>query len=160
MVHLARIGFQDVAYCLLPPACLPPLDAVISEFLTTAPAHIDKHIWPERKVIMCATFVGYVRSIGVFGYWPLSKSGLFLWKKALKHSKEYFVSGCLKQDKEQGNLVFHTLGLENASPLTSTRGLLQAPDPHFQAFWLSSIPISDSTKKNIYNHHGGDDYSS
>ena len=38
----------------------------------------------------------------VFGYRPLSKPGLFLWKKALKHSKEYFVSGCLKQDKVPG----------------------------------------------------------
>ena len=39
------------------------LDAVISELLTTAPAHVDKHMWPERKVIMCATFVVYVMSI-------------------------------------------------------------------------------------------------
>ena len=29
----------------------------------------------------------------------MSKPDLFLWKKALKYSKEYFVSGCLKQDK-------------------------------------------------------------
>ena len=40
--------------------CFPLLVAVISELLTSAPAHIDKHIWPERKVIMCATFVVYV----------------------------------------------------------------------------------------------------
>ena len=32
----------------------PLLDGVISELLTTGPAHI-KHIWSERKVIMCQT---------------------------------------------------------------------------------------------------------
>ena len=46
--------------------CFPSLDAVISELLTTASAHISRHIWPERKVIMCATFVVYVRSIKSF----------------------------------------------------------------------------------------------
>ena len=71
------------------------LDAVINELLTTAPIHVDKRTWPERRVIMCATFVVYVMSI-VFGYRPLSKPGLFLWKKALKHNEEYFVSDCLK----------------------------------------------------------------
>ena len=43
--------------------CFPLLDADISELLTTAPVHADKHILPERKVIMCATFVVYVMSI-------------------------------------------------------------------------------------------------
>ena len=43
--------------------CFSFLDAVISELLTTAPVHVDKHIWPERKVIMFAAFVVYVRSI-------------------------------------------------------------------------------------------------
>ena len=28
--------------------CFPLLDAVISELLTSAPAHLDKHIWPEK----------------------------------------------------------------------------------------------------------------
>ena len=50
----------------------------------------------------------------------MSKPGLFLWKKALKHSKKYFVSGCLKQDRVPGNGVFHTLDLEKAF---SFRGL-------------------------------------
>ena len=50
----------------------------------------------------------YVKSI-VFGYRLLSKPGLFLWKKAFQHSKEYFVSGFLKQDKVPGNEGFHTL---------------------------------------------------
>ena len=45
------------------------LDAVVCELLATAAAHVDKHIWPARQVIMCATFVVYLRSI-VFG--PLS----------------------------------------------------------------------------------------
>ena len=76
--------------------CFSLLDAVSSELLTTAPAHVDKHMWPERLVIVCASFVVYyVRSV-VFGYWRLSKPGWFLRKKALKHSKEYFVNGCLK----------------------------------------------------------------
>ena len=46
----------------------------------------------------------------VFGYRPMSKPVFFfLWKKVLKHSKEYFVSGCLKQDRVPENGVFHTL---------------------------------------------------
>ena len=43
----------------------------------------------------------------VFGYRTLSEPGLFLWKKDLKHSIEYFVSGCLKQDKVPGNFFLH-----------------------------------------------------
>ena len=35
----------------------------------------------------------------VFGHRPLSEPVFFLWKKDVEHSKEYFVSGCLKQDK-------------------------------------------------------------
>ena len=60
-----------------------------------------------RKVIMCATFFVYVRSIeSKVGYWPLSKPGLFFLQKALKHNIEYFVSGCLKQDEVPGNRFF------------------------------------------------------
>ena len=33
------------------------LDVVISELVTTALAHVDKHIRPERKVIMFATLM-------------------------------------------------------------------------------------------------------
>ena len=43
--------------------CFPLLNAVSSELLTTAHAHIDKHILPERKVIMYVAFVVYVKSI-------------------------------------------------------------------------------------------------
>ena len=43
--------------------CFSLLDTVITELPTTAPVHVDKHIWPERKVIMCATFVANVKSI-------------------------------------------------------------------------------------------------
>ena len=50
----------------------------------------------------------------MFGYRPLSKPGLFLWKRALKHSEEYFVSGSLNEDKVPGNGVFHTLHYEKA----------------------------------------------
>ena len=110
--------------------CFPLLDAVISELLTTASEHVDKHIWPERKVIRHATFVVYVSNkYRVLGYWPLSKPGLFLWKSALKHGKEYFVSGCLKQGKVPGNVVFHTFDSEKAfsfrglCPLTTAKGI-------------------------------------
>ena len=104
-VYLARRGSQNcVVYCLLPPTLVyfavlqPGLFSVyclihrvttrttficcmlsLVRLLTTAPAHVDKHIWPERKVIMCATFVVYVRST-VFRWKPLSKPGLFLFK--------------------------------------------------------------------------------
>ena len=54
---------------------------------------------------MCATFVVYVMS-QESGEKALSKSGLFLWKKALKHSKEYFVSDCLKEDRVSEKGVF------------------------------------------------------
>ena len=66
--------------------------------------------------------------------------GLFLWKKALKHRKEYFVSGCLKQDKVPESGIFHTLDLEKAfsfrglRPLTPTGGRERPPDSHFQAY--------------------------
>ena len=43
--------------------CFSLLGAVISNFLTAAPGHVDKYVWPERKVNICATFVVYVRSI-------------------------------------------------------------------------------------------------
>ena len=43
--------------------CFILLDSVICELLTTVPVHEDKRIYPERKVIMCATFVVYVRSV-------------------------------------------------------------------------------------------------
>ena len=43
------------------------LDAVISELLTTASVHVDKHICLERKVILCATFVVYVIGIVSLG---------------------------------------------------------------------------------------------
>ena len=86
--------------------------------------------------------------LSVLGYRPFSEPGLFLWKKALKHSKEYFVSGCLKQDTVPGNRVFHTLDLEKAfsfrgrSPLTPMgalpldhTGSRRMPlAPHFQVF--------------------------
>ena len=38
--------------------------------------------------------------------------GLFLWKKALTHSKEYFVSGCFKQDRMSEKRFFDTFNLE------------------------------------------------
>ena len=53
---------------------------------------------------MCAAFVV---EYNVFGYRPLSKPGLYLWKKAFKHSKEYFVSGYLTQGKLPIYGVFH-----------------------------------------------------
>ena len=43
--------------------CFPLFDAVISELLTNAPAHVHKHIRAGGKVIICATFVVCVRSI-------------------------------------------------------------------------------------------------
>ena len=70
----------------------------------------------------------------VFGYRPLSEPGLFLWKKDLEQSKEYFVRGCLKQDKVPGNGFYYTLDLETAfsfrgrSPLTPNGGV--GPGPH------------------------------
>ena len=70
---------------------------------------------------MCATFVFFVSNI-VFGYWPLSKPCLFLWKKGLKRSKEIFASGCLKMDKVPGNGGFHTLDLFKKN-VFSFRGL-------------------------------------
>ena len=60
---------------------------------------------------MSANIVLYVKII-VFGYRPLSEAVLFIWKKDVNHSKEYFVSGYLKQDKVPGNGFFHTLDLE------------------------------------------------
>ena len=113
--------------------CFLFLAAVSSELLTGAPIHVDKHKWPEGKVIMCAIFVVYVRNI-VFGYWPLSKPGLFLWKRALKHSKENFVSGWLKLDEVPGNGGFYTLHLgktfhfRELCPPTPHQGV--APGPY------------------------------
>ena len=69
----------------------------------------------------------------------MSKPGLFLWKKALKHSKEYFVSDCLKWGKSAKKWGFSYLDSEKkpsaaggVRPLTPpTRGiapeLLQGP---------------------------------
>ena len=52
--------------------CFPLVGAVISELLTGASAHLDKHIWPKRKMILYATFtvymfVVYIRSIESLG---------------------------------------------------------------------------------------------
>ena len=48
------------------------------------------------------------------------------------YGREYFVSGCLKQDEVPGNGVFHTLDLEK---VFSFRGPQKAPGPplSFQA---------------------------
>ena len=84
----------------------------------------------------------------VFGYRPLSKPGLFLWKKALKHSKDYFVSGNLKQDKVPEKVFFHTLDLEKAfsfrglGPLTPIGSRRRPLD--FQLFDFPPIPISEN----------------
>ena len=81
----------------------------------------------------------------VFEYRPLSGPDLFLRMKALKHSKEYFVSGGLKKDRVS---FFHTLDLENKTssggfvPLTPTgggapvshTGFLRPPDPLLSGF--------------------------
>ena len=124
--------------------CFSPLDAVINEFLTTAPVHVDKHIMTRKKgdYVCCLYCLCY--ECRVFEYRPLSKPGLFLWKKTLKHSKEYFVSGCLKQDRVPENGRFSYLFLEkkksfqlqSASPPDPHRGPQKAPwtEPHFQAF--------------------------
>ena len=75
----------------------------------------------------------------------MSKPGLFLWKKALKHSTEYFVSGCLKQDKVPGNGDVHTLNSEKAFSL-SVPG---PPLSGFLAFLHSHIcENSDSNDNN------------
>ena len=71
--------------------CISLLDACISEFLTNAPAHADKHIIMTRKKgdfvrNLCCIF----DESRVFGYRPLSKPGLFIWTIALKHSKVVF----------------------------------------------------------------------
>ena len=120
-------------------ACFSLLGATFSESLTAAPAHVDKHIWPEGKVIMCVTFVVYVRSVESLEInlclSLFCSSGR---KIKMKHRKEYFVSGCLKQDKVPKNRVFHTLYLEKAF------SLLRTHTRHFQAFWLSSSPVSVS----------------
>ena len=85
--YLADLGYFVSWGSYNDQTCFSLLDTDVSELVTTALAHVDKHILPERKVIMCATFVVYVCSI-VFGYRPLSKPGLFLWKKAFMRSKE------------------------------------------------------------------------
>ena len=74
--------------------CFHLLDAVISELLTTASAHASTYDQKERWLF--ATFVVYSVRGMASGYWPLSGPGLFLWKKTLKHCKEFFVSGCVK----------------------------------------------------------------
>ena len=95
----------------------------------------------------------------VFGYRHLSKPGLFLWKKALKHSKEYFASDCSTQDRVPENGVFHTFNLEKAfsfrglrppppPPPHPTEGHKSPHDPHFPAFGLSFIPISENGFRN------------
>ena len=71
--------------------CFCLLDTDIIELLTAALAHEDEHIIMTRKkgdyvCNLCCLFYEY----RVLGHRPLSKPGLFLWKKALKHSKEYF----------------------------------------------------------------------
>ena len=62
MSFITGLGFFCFLGQLQWPNLLPLLDAVIGELLTTAP-QVDKHIWPERKVIVYATFVVCVRSI-------------------------------------------------------------------------------------------------
>ena len=92
-------------------------------------------------------------TLGVFGlYTPLPKPGLFLLKKALTHSKEeYFVSGCLQQDEVLENVLFclfvclffhleKNFQHQGFAPLIRRK----SPDPHFQSFWLSSVPIFEN----------------
>ena len=61
----------------------------------------------------------------------MSKPGLFLWKKALKRGREYFVNGCLKQDKMPGKRVFHTSDLEKVFSFRGLQGTRDiAPGPN------------------------------
>ena len=93
---------------------------------------------------MCASFVVSVRCIESW-YRPLCRPGLFLWKKSLKHSKECFVSGCLKQDKVPGkfNGVYHTLDLEKAfsfSPWSPPEAFCGPQTPTFRLFHFPPFP--------------------
>ena len=109
----------------------------------------------------------FIYEYNVFGHRPLSKLGLFLWKKALKHSKEYFVSSCLKQDRVSLKRVFLTLELEKAfrfrglRPLTLTRGNSPGPyrapqkTPGFPIFRLFDFPPFPSLMIRIKFHGVG-----
>ena len=71
---------------------------------------------------------------------------LFLGKKALKHSKEYFVSGCLKPDKVPGNGGFHTLDLGGKAfslhcPWMPPRAAEEPRSPTSRLFDFSPFPI-------------------
>ena len=57
---------------------------------------------------MCAAFVVYVRSIESLVE-TFVEACYVPPKESLKHSKEYFVSGCLKQDKVPENGGFSYL---------------------------------------------------
>ena len=125
-------------------------------------------------MILCATFVVYVRNIESLDidlclslqlqgsltpdthqvHYLVCSSG----KEALKHSKEYCVSGCLKQDNVPGDGFFRTLDLKKAfsfrglCPLTPTWGVTPgphqgpsvAPGSHFKTFDFSTIPNADN----------------
>ena len=110
---------------------------------------------------MCATFVVYVISIesldrnlcgslvGSSGRkpWSTVKSILWMavWNKTECQKKRGFHAFNLKKKKKKK--AFTSRGLCPLTPTGavapgSTKGLLRPPDPHFQAFWLSSTPIS------------------
>ena len=57
MSFIAGIGYFVSLGNYNTQACFSLLDADISELLTTAPAHVDRHIWPEIRVVVCTTFV-------------------------------------------------------------------------------------------------------
>ena len=78
-----------------------------------------------RKVIVC-NLCCLCYEYRFFGQKPLSKPSLFLWKKALKHSKKYSVSGYLKQDSVRKKNNVHTFNLEKAF---SFGGLRPPPPP-------------------------------
>ena len=48
---------------LFPGAATMTKLAFLFRALSSAPSDVGKRIWPERKVIMCATFVVYIRSV-------------------------------------------------------------------------------------------------
>ena len=80
-----------------------------------------------RKLVVKSTVVPQRSTRNGIGGWRhclICSSG----GKALKHSREYFVSCCLKQDKVPGNGVFHVLDLEKTKNF-SFRGLAPWPPP-------------------------------
>ena len=124
MSFIADLGYF-VSWCNYnDQTCFSPLDTVISELLTTATAQVDKHIWPERKVIFCANFVVYVMSIECLDIDLCLSLVCSSGRKSLKHTvKSILWVAFWNRIKCQKKCVFHTLDLDNAFSFRGLRPL-------------------------------------